>query len=102
MAITGRAAWLAGSCFRNSRTSTMKKLSLLAAAALLATAWTVTAQPSDNSGSDPQDNPPPGARRHQRPPLPIVTALDTNHDGVIDANEIANAPAALKTLDKNG
>ena len=29
-------------------------------------------------------------------------ALDANHDGVIDANEIANAPAALKTLDKNG
>ncbi|HVV73183.1 MAG TPA: phospholipid-binding protein, partial [Verrucomicrobiae bacterium] len=24
------------------------------------------------------------------------------HDGVIDADEIANAPAALKTLDKNG
>ena len=29
-------------------------------------------------------------------------ALDANHDGVIDANEIANASAALKTLDKNG
>jgi hypothetical protein len=25
-----------------------------------------------------------------------------NHDGVIDADEIANAPAALRTLDKNG
>ena len=29
-------------------------------------------------------------------------ALDTNHDGIIDAAEIANAPAALKTLDTNG
>jgi hypothetical protein len=28
--------------------------------------------------------------------------LDANHDGVIDADEIANASAALKTLDKNG
>jgi hypothetical protein len=28
--------------------------------------------------------------------------LDTNHDGVIDSNEIANASAALLTLDKNG
>jgi hypothetical protein len=28
-------------------------------------------------------------------------ALDANHDGVIDAQEIANAPAALRTLDKN-
>jgi hypothetical protein len=27
--------------------------------------------------------------------------LDTNHDGVIDSNEIANASAALLTLDKN-
>ena len=29
-------------------------------------------------------------------------ALDANHDGVIDSNEIANASAALLTLDKNG
>ena len=29
-------------------------------------------------------------------------ALDANHDGVISADEIANAPAVLKTLDKNG
>jgi hypothetical protein len=42
----------------------------------------------------------PGGHRH--PPLPIMQALDANHDGVIDASEIANAPAALKTLDKNG
>lgn len=34
--------------------------------------------------------------------MPIVMALDANHDGVISADEIANAPAALKTLDKNG
>jgi len=32
----------------------------------------------------------------------IIKALDTNGDGIIDANEIANAPAALKTLDKKG
>lgn len=38
-----------------------------------------------------------------RPPSsPLVEALDVNHDGIIDANEIANAPAELKTLDKNG
>jgi len=36
------------------------------------------------------------------PPSPLMEALDANHDGVIDANEIANASAALKTLDKNG
>ncbi len=38
----------------------------------------------------------------QRPPPPLIAALDVNHDGVIDADEIANAPAALKKLDKNG
>ena len=31
-----------------------------------------------------------------------MTALDANHDGTIDATELANAAAALKTLDKNG
>jgi len=31
-----------------------------------------------------------------------MEALDANHDGVIDAAEIANASAALKSLDKNG
>jgi hypothetical protein len=36
------------------------------------------------------------------PPSPLIEALDVNHDGIIDANEIANAPAELKTLDKNG
>lgn len=46
----------------------------------------------------------PGKAGHERkhPVPPIIAALDANHDGVIDAQEIANAPAALKTLDKNG
>jgi len=39
---------------------------------------------------------------HRPPPLPIVTALDVNHDGIINSNEIANASAELLTLDKNG
>jgi hypothetical protein len=42
-----------------------------------------------------------GHRHHRPPPLPIVEALDANHDGIIDSNEIANASAALLTLDKN-
>ena len=32
----------------------------------------------------------------------IFTALDVNGDGVIDAAELANAPATLNKLDKNG
>jgi Ca2+-binding EF-hand superfamily protein len=32
----------------------------------------------------------------------LVAVLDANHDGIIAAAEIANAPAALKQLDRNG
>ena len=49
-----------------------------------------------------QDADRPPMKGHCPPPLPLVTALDANHDGVIDSNEIANASAALLTLDKNG
>ncbi len=35
-------------------------------------------------------------------PSPLVAALDTDHDGSISAAEIAAAPQALATLDKNG
>jgi hypothetical protein len=53
-------------------------------------------------GGPPDGGPPPGQGFHRPPPLPLVLALDTNHDGVIDSNEIANASAELLTLDKNG
>ena len=50
--------------------------------------------------------PPPGRPDHappfRRPPNPLMEALDTNHDGILSAEEIANAPASLKKLDKNG
>jgi Ca2+-binding EF-hand superfamily protein len=34
--------------------------------------------------------------------LPVMTALDANGDGVLSAEEINNASAALRKLDKNG
>jgi hypothetical protein len=72
----------------------------IAALALGASAWVMIAQDSSNP-TGPQDGPGPGGMR--RPPLPaVVRALDANHDGVVDADEIANASAALKTLDKDG
>jgi len=38
-----------------------------------------------------------------RPPAsPIITALDLNNDGTIDADELAKASESLKKLDKNG
>jgi hypothetical protein len=63
------------------------------------------AQAQDNGGlpdGGPQDNNGPGPGMRRPPPLPLLLALDTNHDGIIDSNEIANAPAELLTLDKNG
>ncbi len=50
----------------------------------------------------PQQSGQPGQSGQRPPPPPIINALDANHDGKIDAQEIANASAALKTLDKNG
>ena len=67
---------------------------LMTALALSASAWMANAQGTNS--------PPPQGKCPQPPPSPLFAALDTNHDGVIDATEIANAPAALKTLDKNG
>ena len=43
----------------------------------------------------------PGGSGFRPPVSPLVGALDTNKDGTISADEIKNAPAALKKLDKN-
>jgi EF hand len=77
------------------------KTKLTVTLATLLGALTLAANAQDNNN----DGPPPGGPggfHHRPPPLPIVTALDTNHDGIIDSNEIANASAELLTLDKNG
>ncbi len=58
------------------------------------------AGPQGGQPGGPQGGPGMGPRRPMLPPL--LAALDANHDGVIDAEEIANAVAALKKLDRNG
>jgi len=55
----------------------------------------------EEQGQQQGEGPGQGHRHHRPPPLPIVEVLDANHDGIIDSNEIANASAALLTLDKN-
>ena len=81
----------------------MKYTIALALTALGTAAFLVNAQDNGNDG------PPPGGPGmggpgggHRPPPPAIIRALDANHDGVIDADEIANAVAVLKSLDKNG
>lgn len=43
----------------------------------------------------------PKEPRGHRPP-PVIAALDADRDGIISAEEIANAANALLQLDKNG
>ena len=83
------------------KTNMKTMLALAGLLALGATTLAVNAQDNNAPQNDNNQGGPP--MRGHRPPVPaIVAALDANHDGVIDAQEIANASAALKTLDKNG
>ena len=52
----------------------------------------------------PQERPEgvPGKGQLPPPKDPLMRSLDTKHDGVIDADEIAKASSSLKILDKNG
>ncbi len=81
----------------------------IALAALAAAVFTAHAQdtggPPDGGpgeGNSSNDGPPGGRGFHRPPPMPLVLALDVNHDGIFDSNEIASASAELLTLDKNG
>ena len=90
---------------REQKMKTKMKI-MLALLTLGMLAFVASAQDNNDGppgGGGPGGQGPGGPRGHHHPPpLPLVVALDVNHDGVIDAGEIANASAALKTLDKNG
>jgi len=93
---------------RGRKQKNMKKTTLIAIlGALVCNLTAATAQ--DTPPQPPQAPQPPHGDGHLRGPRgplgrpsPIIGALDTNHDGVIDAEEIANASTVLATLDKNG
>jgi len=81
---------------------------LLALVALVTSAWMLTAQDTSNHPRGGHRPPPPdgptgpGMPGHRPPPPPVLVVIDANHDGVIDADEIANASKALLQLDENG
>ena len=77
------------------KTTRSFRSSLLAALLCGASAASLLAQSSP-------DLPPAGGQRHGPHANALFDALDTNHDGVISAEEMANAPAALKALLKEG
>jgi len=60
-----------------------------------------TSGSSDASGSPPPGPPPGGPRGHHHPAMALIQALDTNHDGILEAGEIASAPQSLKTLENS-
>jgi|GEM_PF-1960780 len=75
---------------------------LLSSALALVLSVVVFSQAADTPSASAQSSGAPtrpalrGARA-----LGPFTLFDTNHDGVLSADEIANAPAVLLTLDKN-
>jgi len=78
----------------------MKTKLMLAACLLSTSALLIGAQDTPGDRQTNQNGPP--TRGHRPPPPAIIAAIDANHDGVIDANEMTNAVNALKALDKNG
>lgn len=82
------------------KTKTTMMLALLA----LGTSTLIVSAQDTNNDAPPAGNDQrgPGMRGQRPPPPAIFRVLDVNHDGVIDADEIANASTVLKTLDKNG
>lgn len=82
---------------------------LIALSLGLAIPTTTTISFAQDSNTPPE--PPHGRPAHaqageagtgRRPLPPIIATLDVNGDGILDAQEIANASAALLKLDKNG
>ena len=59
-------------------------------------------QSRDSADRPPRREGGPQGEGQRPPPPPLIAALDLNHDGVIDADEIAKASESLKKLDKNG
>ncbi len=58
------------------------------------------AQSAGGNGNGPTRGP-GGRAGGPPPPNPLLALFDTNHDGVIDAAEIAAASDVLRTLDQN-
>ena len=98
---------------KNKNIMQTRTLAIMTAVTLGVTGLLATAQ--DNNPPPLETNPPaealhgrpgpgPGTPRPgNRPPRsPLEAALDADGDGIISAEEIANAPAALRKLDHDG
>ncbi len=86
-----------------------KRVLLVSTTVAMASGLLLTAQDRGDTSPPPAGGSSRGVGVHggpgqgNRPPKPpLELALDANGNGVIDADEIAGATAALKKLDKNG
>lgn len=76
----------------------MKRYLWMLGIVVVSSALIAIAQPPTSPGGQGERGGQPGGGR---PPGPVIEALDANHDGVISAEELKNASAALAVLDKN-
>jgi hypothetical protein len=100
-------SWMAvaggGSISNSKHTQTMKTaVKILTLALAICAGATLLAQDAPQAPEGAPPGGPGGRGPGHRPPPPIIGVIDANHDGIIDADEIANAAAALAKLDKNG
>lgn len=58
-------------------------------------------QDGDGEITSEEARPPKPPEPRKLPPPPVIAALDSDRDGTISAEEMENAPASLKSLDKN-
>ena len=89
----------------------MKKWSIVLAALFATSLFVHVLTAADNEEGDKprprarkgraEARPKRGARRPGMGGMMLMRAIDANHDGVLSAEEIAGASAALKKLDKN-
>src|SRR5689334_5417952 len=97
---TSWRVWVNGTGENKHTKGIMKKTILLIALAAALQTVTIAILAQNGPGRGPREGG-GGPNGHRPPPSPIVEALDANADGVIDAQEIANAPKELATLDTN-
>lgn len=78
----------------------MKTMVITLSAVLIVTSFAAAQPPGGRGG--PGGGPPSGGPQGNGPGEAVLQALDADGNHEVSAEEIANAPAALKTLDVNG
>src|SRR5919108_1722435 len=92
------ASWLRRATGRSEQQGNTMKTTI---ATLIALTVGLSALGGQSNGAPASGSQTGSTQRAKRPAPLLVATLDANHDGIIDAAEMNNARAALKSLDKN-